>query len=220
MQGLFITGTDTGVGKTLVSCSLLEYFNQRGHSTLGLKPVAAGCDSTAQGLRNEDAVAMMQSSSVKLPYADINPYAFEPAIAPHLAAEDAGVCLDAEVLSQYCHSMESRADKLIIEGAGGWKVPLNTHEGFDNLARKLEISVVLVVGIKLGCINHALLTVEAISFSGLKLEGWVANCCDPDAERVAENILTLEQKIAEPKLATLPFCETPLPKEMVQYFCL
>ena len=169
----FVTGTDTEVGKTAVSCALLEAARRAGRSTAAVKPVAAGCDSEG---RNEDALALQQSISMSLPYAQINPVALQPAIAPHIAAEQAGRRLQADRLAGLCRGvMGLGADLVLIEGAGGWRVPLGPRETFADIAINLQVDVILVVAMRLGCINHALLTAEAISRDGLRLAGWVAN---------------------------------------------
>ncbi len=204
-QAYFITGTDTDAGKTTISAGLLCAAKQQRRSTLAMKPVASGCEMTEQGLRNSDALALIAQSTVKLPYAQINPYAFAPAIAPHIAADEAGVELCVDHLYQAAQVvLQQRADFTLIEGAGGWRVPISNTEFLSDFAIALNMPVILVVGVKLGCINHALLTVEAIRNDGLELAGWVANVIDPDCARLAENIEYLKQHIAAPCLAEVP----------------
>ena len=204
-QAYFITGTDTDAGKTTITAGLLYAAKQQQRSTLAMKPVASGCEMTEQGLRNSDALALIAQSTVKLPYAQINPYAFAPAIAPHIAAQEADVELRVNDLYQAAQRiLQEQADFTLIEGAGGWRVPISNTEFLSDFAIALNVPVILVVGVKLGCINHALLTVEAIRNDGLELAGWVANIIDPDCARLAENIEYLKRHIAAPCLAEVP----------------
>jgi dethiobiotin synthetase len=206
----FVTGTDTGVGKTLATVSLLRAFAAQGKSTLGLKPVAAGCEETGEGLRNEDALALMEAASVALPYEQVNPVALSAALAPHIAAalENRRVRVTQVVGLLRGAMMQARADITLIEGAGGWRVPLNEQETLADLAREMKAPVILVVGLRLGCINHALLTAEAIRRDGLVLAGWVANTLDPDMPAREQNIATLASALAAPCLGVLPFVES------------
>ncbi len=201
----FITGTDTHVGKTSVATGLLKLAQQQGLSSLGLKPVAAGCDEAAEGLRNEDALALMAASSVKLRYEQINPVALKSAVSPHIAAQREKRVLSADRLAGFCRSNFRVADFTLVEGAGGWRVPINPTETMANLAQVLQLPVILVVAVRLGCLNHALLTLEAIRQDGLPLAGWVANLVDPDMDAQQENIMTLMQKIPAPCLGVVPF---------------
>ena len=172
----FVTGTDTGVGKTTVAVALLQAAAARGLTTAAIKPVAAGCESTPNGLRNDDALKLQAASTLAINYPQINPVALEPAIAPHFAAQRVGLGLRAEQLAEHCRSVIAMgADFTVIEGAGGWRVPLNDGETFADIAIALHVPVILVVDIKLGCLNHALLSAEAIRSDGLRLAGWVAN---------------------------------------------
>lgn len=176
----FIAGTDTDVGKTAIAASLLVAANQRGLRTLALKPVAAGAVQTAQGLRNDDALILQSQMTVPLSYEQINPVVFEPAIAPHIAARQANRRMTISQLAGFCRgTLMTAHDFGVIEGAGGWRVPLNDRETLAGLALELQLPVILVVGMKLGCLNHALLTAEAIRSDGLALAGWVANMIDP-----------------------------------------
>jgi len=202
--GWFVTGTDTGVGKTLVSGALLRVLRERGLRVAGMKPVASGCIATAAGLRNEDALVLARESSLRLPYAQVNPYAFEPAIAPHLAAAEAGVRIDLEGLAAGCEALLAQVDRVVVEGAGGWRVPLNDTETIADLARRLRLPVVLVVGLRLGCLNHALLTAAAILADGLPFGGWVANAIDPGFARAAENLASLQERLPGPFLGAIP----------------
>ncbi|WP_101675478.1 dethiobiotin synthase [Alloalcanivorax mobilis] len=192
----FITGTDTEVGKTWVSCRLLERAREAGLKCYGLKPVAAGCEATAEGLRNEDAVNLMASSSVTLPYEVVNPVALKAAIAPHIAAAQEDRRITLSQLAGYVRgALNSHpADLVLVEGAGGWRVPLNDREMLSGLAKELALPVIQVVGMKLGCINHALLTADAIQADGLRYTGTVANCFGAMDVR-EENLLTLRQHL-------------------------
>src|SRR5690606_27505056 len=190
-KAFFITGTDTGVGKTLITAGLLLAAKSRGLSTAALKPVAAGCEVTEAGLRNEDALLLQSVITQDLAYEQINPIALQPAIAPHIAAQQAKRILSVDRLSGFCRGVLNSADVTLVEGAGGWRVPLNPAETLADLARVLQLPVILVVGIRLGCINHALLTVEAIARDGLQLVGWVANLIDPEMSNQQENIARL-----------------------------
>ena len=203
-RAYFITGTDTDAGKTSVAAGLLYAAQQRQLSTLAMKPVASGCELTAQGLRNSDALALMAQSSVQLPYAQVKPDAFAPALAPHIAAQEAGV--ELSVADLHCAAqviLQQQADFTLIEGAGGWRVPLSNTEFLSDLAIALQLPVILVVGIKLGCINHALLTAQAIQNDGLELVGWIANVTDPSCARLDDNLATLQQLMPAP-LAEVP----------------
>ena len=198
----FVTGTDTEVGKTWVSCRLLEAAVRAGHTAYGLKPIAAGAEDTGDGLRNEDATALMASASETLDYDLVNPVALRAAIAPHIAAADEKRLVTASRLAGYVKGalMSRRADLVLVEGAGGWLVPLNDRETMADLAKELDVPVILVVGMRLGCINHALLSVGAIRAAGLKLAGWVANDLGNPMPRLAENIATLEHFIDAPRI--------------------
>jgi dethiobiotin synthetase len=217
----FITGTDTDVGKTLIAVGLLEAANKMGLSTLGLKPVADGCEQTDAGLRNADALLLQQTMSVKLSYEQINPVALEPAIAPHIAAEQVGRRLLVSQLSGYCRgALMQPADFAVIEGAGGWRLPLNSVETLAGLAKELKLPVILVVGIKLGCINHALLTAEAIASDGLPLAGWVANQLQADMPCYQQNLTTLKSLIPAPCLGEIPFLHNPDAVKVSEYLNL
>lgn len=202
-KAFFVTGTDTGVGKTFISAALLIAAKNRGLSTAALKPVAAGCEVTADGLRNDDALLLQAVITENLTYEQINPVAFEPAIAPHIAAQQAKRVLSVDRLAGFCRGVLNSADFTLVEGAGGWRVPLNPSETLADLPRVLNLPVILVVGIRLGCINHALLTVEAIVRDGLQLVGWVANLIDPEMSNQQENVASLAQRIAAPCLGVV-----------------
>lgn len=206
-RGYFVTGTDTGVGKTLVSRALLYRLRQTYTSVAGFKPVASGCRMTPEGLRNDDALALQQASSVALSYAAVNPYAFAPAVAPHLAAQAAGVTIDCAVIQRGIVAV--RAEQIVVEGVGGWLVPLNERQTVADLAQLLALPVVLVVGLRLGCINHALLTAEAIRARGLGIVGWVANQIDPAFSFCAENIAAIDARVGVPLLMRIPWYAIP-----------
>lgn len=208
-KAFFITGTDTDAGKTLVATGLLAAARQRGLSTLGLKPVAAGCVRSEQGLRNSDALALQAQTSIALAYEQINPIALEAAIAPHIAAQQEKRTLSADRLAGFCRSSLNQVDFTLVEGAGGWRVPLNPRETLADLAQILRLPVVLVVGVRLGCINHTLLTAEAIRHDGLPLAGWVANVLDGDMPALQENIASLAQRLPAPCLGVVPRLAEP-----------
>lgn len=203
--GWFIAGTDTGVGKTLVSRLLLEALKRAGHSAVGMKPVASGCHVTAAGPRSDDALELMQASAAVADYADVNPYALGSACAPHIAAQEMGVAIQLEKILDSFRRLQQKFPWVVVEGVGGWMAPLGEHLTMADVARALRLPVILVVGLRLGCLNHALLTVEAIRRAGIPLAGWVANRIDPAMTHVPENIVTLEQNIDAPMLAQIPF---------------
>ncbi len=217
-QAFFITGTDTDAGKTSVAAGLLCAAKQQGCSTLAMKPVASGCDMSTEGLRNSDALALIAQSTVPLPYTQINPYAFAPAIAPHIAAQEAGVELSVADLYRTAQViLQQQADFTLIEGAGGWRVPISATEFLSDFAIALQLPVILVVGVKLGCINHALLTAQAIINDGLELAGWVANVVDPSCARLAENLATLQQLMPAPCLAEVPHLTSASAEHVAEY---
>ncbi|QKZ07121.1 MULTISPECIES: dethiobiotin synthase [Pseudomonas] len=204
-RAYFIAGTDTDVGKTTIAAGLLHAARLNGLSTLGAKPVASGCELTPRGLRNADALALIAESSLQLPYEQVNPVAFEPPIAPHLAAREAGVALSVPgLLAPMRDILAHGADFTLIEGAGGWRVPLSGQANLSDLAMALKLPVILVVGVRLGCINHALLTAEAIARDGLQLAGWVANVIDGRTSRLEENLATLAECLPAPCLGRVP----------------
>jgi dethiobiotin synthetase len=201
----FITGTDTGVGKTLVSCALLHAYAAQGKRVVGFKPVAAGC---GENDRNEDAERLREASNVLATYGQINPYCFVPPVAPHIAAKRSGVRIELNrVLTSY-RELSSQADVVVAEGAGGFLIPLNEKQDGGHLARELALPVILVVGMRLGCINHALLTQRVIDDYGLICAGWVANVLDDQMLALNENIEALQQHITAPLLGVIPFQHT------------
>ena len=214
MAGFFITGTDTNVGKTWVTLALMGFFRARGLSVLGMKPVASGCVVQGGVLRNEDALLLQESATWPIDYAKLNIYAFAPPIAPHLAARQSGQNIELERIARQCRELERQADCVLVEGVGGWEVPLNTGERVSDLAKLLKLPVILVVGMRIGCLNHALLTQDAIIKSGVECAGWVANCVEADTLFLQENIDTLRSDLAFPCLAVIPHRVDP--REMSQ----
>ncbi|WP_339489507.1 dethiobiotin synthase [Pseudomonas sp. EL_65y_Pfl2_R95] len=204
-NAFFVTGTDTEIGKTTIAAALLYAAREAGMSTAAAKPVASGCEKTAKGLRNEDALALLEQCSLALSYEDVNPMAFAPAIAPHLAAREAGVVLSVDSLrGAVQHVLDKGADFTVVEGAGGWRVPLSGQASMSDLVVSLKLRVIMVVGVRLGCINHAILTAEAIAADGLELAGWVANVVDPKTSRLDENLATLAERLPAPCLGYVP----------------
>lgn len=207
MRGVFVTGTDTEIGKTRISCGLLHGLARTGLRVAGMKPVASGADRTPDGLRNEDALALQRAANVSLPYELVNPYAFEPPIAPHLAAAEANRPIDLPVLLSACNRICRQADVVVVEGVGGWEVPLSPRLALPALARALSLPVIMVVGMRLGCLNHAQLTARAIQADGLTLLGWVANQAQPGFPRARDNLETLRACLPVPLLGQVPHLE-------------
>jgi len=202
----FITGTDTDVGKTLVSAALLYKCKSLASSSIAMKPVAAGCEQTEQGLRNSDALTLQKFASIPLSYEQVNPLALQAAIAPHIAAQEQKLSLSVEHLKKPLQEILNRsADFTLIEGAGGWLVPLNNNETLADLARAFKLPVIIVVAIRLGCINHALLTARAIQADGLNLIAWVANLVQGESDRYRENIASIQERISAPLLGVIPY---------------
>lgn len=207
-QSYFVIGTDTNVGKTYVASALVRHFAAKGYSTIGMKPIASGCMRDGNGvLLNDDVSALAAASNVPASLDLINPYRFEPAIAPHIAAAQVEKIIDCEVIKLAYQQLKALADVVIVEGAGGFLVPLNNQETLADLAVLLNIPVILVVGMRLGCINHALLTVEAIKSRGLTLAGWVANRVDAEMPVFEENLVSLQQRIAAPCISVVGWQE-------------
>jgi len=206
-HGYFVTGTDTGVGKTCVSLGLMRALQRQGHVVVGMKPVASGCSRTSWGLVNEDARQLQACASFNLPYQYVNPYAFEAVVAPHLAAQCDGVHIEIPLIKNACQELTSEADRVVVEGIGGWLVPINEKQTMADVALALGLPVILVVAIRLGCLNQALLTAAAIRSSGLPLLGWVANRIDPGCEQQDGNIATLTQRLPVPLLADLAYSD-------------
>lgn len=204
-KGYFITGTDTNVGKTWVTIALMCYFKSRGKSVVGMKPVAAGCLMQDGQLKNEDALLIQAHASLPVDYDLINPYAYELPVSPHIAGIKNPVKLD--VLTAKFELLKTLADIVVVEGAGGWYCPLNEREAISDLAKSLALPVIMVVAIRLGCINHAKLTYQAIKHSGVSCAGWVAVCTDPDMLSRDENIETIKAALDVPLWGVLPYME-------------
>jgi dethiobiotin synthetase len=203
--GLFVTGTDTGVGKTRIACALLRTAAGTGWRAVGMKPLASGALPDAGGLRNEDVERLLAASNVAAPRELVSPYCFEPAIAPHLAAAEAGLAVNPTHIAEACSRLRRLADLVVVEGAGGLLVPIGQRLTMADLARLLALPIVLVVGMRLGCLNHAMLTCESIERRGLRLAGWVANCIDPAMLRLEANVDALRARVSAPLLAVVPY---------------
>ena len=202
MRGLFVTGTDTGVGKTRVAVALIHALRARSLRVAAMKPVSAG---SAPGELNGDVTALLHAANVDADLRDVNPYAFAEPVAPHIAAARAGVRIDLDVIAEAYGRLAAVADVVVVEGAGGWRVPLNERDDMADLAQRLGLPVVLVVGLRLGCLNHALLTAESIARRQLPWAGWVGNHIDPAMARQAENIVALRVRLPDPCLGVHSF---------------
>lgn len=202
--GYFITGTDTGVGKTAVAAALMRALKRRGLSVAGMKPIASGCSVTPQGLRNDDALRLQAQGSAELAYDTVNPYAFEPPIAPHVAAAEAGVEIRTARILETFAQLQAQVECVVVEGIGGWQVPINARQTTADLARELGLPVVLVVGLRLGCLNHALLTRDAIRAAGVGCAGWVATQVEPGMARTEATVQALRERLAAPLLGLVP----------------
>ncbi|MDR2226147.1 MAG: dethiobiotin synthase [Providencia sp.] len=201
----FVTGTDTEVGKTVASCTLLQAANAQGFNAIGYKPVASGSEQTPEGLRNSDALLLQANSRVKLPYSMINPIVFEAPTSPHIISEKMGLPIDFSVINQGLLDIQRQGDWVLVEGAGGWYTPLSTEKTYADWVIEQQLPVILVVGVKLGCINHALLTLEVIHSAGLLVAGWIANEVEPAGAYQAEYLATLKRMIKPPCLGILPY---------------
>jgi dethiobiotin synthetase len=208
-KGFFIAGTDTGVGKTLVAAALIQALSQTGRRVVGMKPIAAGAEVTAHGLRNDDALALRAAGNVDVDYALTNPYCFPAPVSPHIAAREAGVHVDIGRIVASYKALATQADLVIVEGAGGWLAPLDDQYTMADIAKALDLPVILVVGLRLGCLNHTLLTQQAIQADGLELAGWIGSHIDPDFARPQENLATLEQRLGRPPSALIPHGANP-----------
>jgi len=208
-RGFFVTGTDTGVGKTLVTAALLRRLRNEGVVVAGMKPIAAGASEGPEGRANADALLLQAESSVRHPYTTVNPWLFEPAIAPHLAAAEAGRSIDTGRITAAHERLRAAAEIVLAEGAGGFLVPLDAHRSIAEVPVLLRMDVILVVGLRLGCLNHALLSAEAIAARGLALAGWVGNGVDPRFARREANLETLRARLAAPCLGIVPWMEQP-----------
>ena len=219
-HGFFVTGTDTGVGKTLICCALLHGFAALGKSVIGMKPVAAGAAHGPAGMVNDDVALLRAASNVDAPLALVNPYCFEPPIAPHLAAEQAGAAIDLATIVSAYRRLAAIADIAIVEGVGGFCVPLNAGEDSADLAQRLGLPVILVVGLRLGCLNHALLTAHSIRAQGLTLAGWIANRVDPAMAAAERNVAALAERLAAPLLGVIEFTTAPDPRRVAVQLAL
>ncbi|WED22722.1 dethiobiotin synthase [Vibrio sp. JC009] len=217
IEAFFIAGTDTEVGKTVVSKAILQALNSQGLKTIGYKPVAAGCKETEEGMRNSDALHLQQAATEEIPYEDINPYALIAPTSPHIAAKRDGVSIEYSVLSEKLAHHKECADVVLVEGAGGWRVPVSDTDCLSSWVKQEKLPVVLVVGIKLGCLSHAMLSVEAIKNDGLELIGWAANRINPGTENYAEIIQMLEEQIPAPKLGEIPYVPSVKKRDIGKY---
>ncbi len=206
MAGFFITGTDTGIGKTWVTLALMRFLQAKGLSVIGMKPVASGCFRDNGELCNEDAMLLMKNASLSVDYEKLNIYAFEQPVSPHIAALADGKIVNIPTIVEKCRLLEGLADCVLVEGVGGWEVPLNAKERVSHLACALKLPVIMVVGMRLGCLNHAFLTHDAMIRSGVSCHGWIANGIDPDFLCLEENLQTLKSGLSFPCLGVIPHC--------------
>ncbi|MDM4209037.1 dethiobiotin synthase [Klebsiella spallanzanii] len=205
IKRFFVTGTDTEVGKTVTSCALLQAANRAGFNSAGYKPVASGSEYTAEGLHNEDALALQRNSQVALRYEQVNPFTFAEPTSPHIVSADEGRPIDAASLSAGLRGLEALSDWVLVEGAGGWFTPLSETLTFADWVQQEQLPVILVVGVKLGCINHAMLTAQAVIQAGLPLAGWIANDIQPPGKRHLEYLATLKRVLPAPFLGEIPW---------------
>ncbi len=215
-RGFFVTGTDTGVGKTRVSAGLIAALRGQGLRVAGMKPVASGCTATPAGLRNDDALALIAASGLDLPYEWVNPYKFAPAVAPHLAAAEAGVTIRFTAIEQALGRLAAQTDCVVVEGVGGWRVPLGQDGDVADLAMRLQLPVVLVVGLRLGCLNHAALTAADVHRCGLQLAGWVGNAIETGFERLDDNLKALGDSLAAPCLGVVRHAAAATPASVAR----
>lgn len=203
--GFFITGTDTEVGKTRVTLAVMAALQVLNKQVVGMKPVASGCSESSDGLRSDDALQIIQQASTKQKYTLVNPYAFAAPIAPHIAAQNAGVTIDLNRIISAYRALQANADIVVVEGVGGWRVPLGDNTTLSDMVRQLGLPVIMVVGLRLGCINHALLTAEAIRADGIEMIGWVANRIEPEYVDVDATLDTLRARLNAPLIGTLAY---------------
>lgn len=220
IDAFFVAGTDTDVGKTVSSKAILDALNMKGLNTAAYKPVAAGSEDKGEGVQNSDAIHLRSVANVELSYEEVNPYALLLPSSPHIAAEAEGVVIDYSVLSQGLAVLKAKSDVVLVEGAGGWRVPVSKDDCLSTWVKQEKLPVVLVVGIKLGCLSHAMLTAEAIQHDGLEIIGWVANRVNPGTEHYAEIIAMLEDKMPAPKLGEIPYMPSVKRKNMGKYINL
>ena len=217
MSGFFVTGTDTEIGKTFVSALLIQLLVKEGLKVIGMKPIASGAKNIDGILKNEDALTLINASNVTSDYKNINPYIFEPAISPHIAAEEVGVEIELIKIKKDFNLLEKKSDVVIVEGVGGWHAPLSLHTTVADLAEELQLPIILVVGLRLGCLNHALLTAQAIRQSGLPIAGWIANHVEENFSSAEKNIDTLKHFLNDfPFLGSVPY-QTNLKNKTAQH---
>lgn len=214
VSAFYVTGTDTGIGKTIASTALLHALRARGQRAVGMKPVASGCAREADGWRNEDALALQEASTPRPRYDDLNPYALPLPLAPELAAADAGVQLELAPIAAAFDRLRAQADVVVVEGVGGWAAPLSATLDQADLARALRLPVVLVVGLRLGCLNHARLSAAAIAADGLQCIGWIGNEIDPAMERIDDNMAMLRARLPMPCWGRLPYRPQPQAEQL------
>ncbi|PAR66223.1 dethiobiotin synthase [Vibrio cholerae] len=219
-NAIFIAGTDTDVGKTVASKAILQALATHNIATIGYKPVAAGSDKTEFGYRNSDALHLMKAATVDMPYEDVNPYALVLPTSPHIAAKHENVTIDYALLSNKLSKHKQNAELVVVEGAGGWRVPTSDSDCLSTWVKQERLPVILVVGIKLGCLSHALLTAEAIRADGLDLVGWIANRINPGTEHYAEIIEHLEGRLGTPKLGEIPYMPKAKRQELGKFIQL
>ena len=210
-RSVFIAGTDTNIGKTHTACTLLYALREAGFSACGMKPVASGCLPTAEGLRNDDALALRAASSTQLPYAQVNPFAMRDPLSPHLAAAHDGMLISMPPLRSAFEQLCATHQYVVVEGVGGWMVPLAPGLLASDIAKQWQLPVILVVGMRLGCLNHSLLSARAIVDDGCQLLGWIGNCVDPEMAALDENLATLRAMLPAPCLGVLPYAVQPEP---------
>ncbi|EGQ9500042.1 dethiobiotin synthase [Vibrio cholerae] len=219
-NAIFIAGTDTDVGKTVASKAILQALATHNIATIGYKPVAAGSDKTEFGYRNSDALHLMKAATVDVPYEDVNPYALVLPTSPHIAAKHENVTIDYAQLSNKLSKHKQNAELVVVEGAGGWRVPTSDSDCLSTWVKQERLPVILVVGIKLGCLSHAILTAEAIRADGLELVGWIANRINPGTEHYAEIIEHLEGRLGTPKLGEIPYMPKAKRQELGKFIQL
>jgi dethiobiotin synthetase len=220
VNSVFVTGTDTGAGKTMASTALLHALRARGSRAVGMKPVASGCLATAAGWRNEDALALLAASDPAPRYADLNPYALPQPLAPEIAAREAQMEIALEPIVAAFQRLRALADTVVVEGVGGWAAPLTATLDQRHLVEALELPVVLVVGMRLGCLNHARLTARALQADGARLVGWIANEIDPQMERRDENFALLQARMPVPCWGRLPYAPAADTRALARYLTL
>ena len=213
----FVTGTDTGIGKTFVTCILMQFIKFHHKKVIGMKPIAAGIDRKNGETANEDVNLLKFESNLKLEVGEINTYSFDEPMAPHIAAQKHNIEIDFIKIRKHAETLKRRADYLLIEGAGGYLVPLGENTLIADLVEELNAPIIVVIGIKLGCINHSLLTIEAMLKRGQKVFGWVANILDNNMLEVDANISSLKERIKQPLIATIPYSPDQKPENLKNY---